>query len=99
MALLRRDIPALALRGKLAAADRDFIFDELRMHDPRAKLLYVTPEGLAAGNALRNTLFQLERRGKLARFVIDEAHCLLQWGAGFSKRVPLRRYPIQSDRA
>lgn len=47
------------------------------------KLLYVTPERYKASDRLRNTLQSLERKGLLARFVIDEAHCMSQWGHDF----------------
>lgn len=44
------------------------------------KLLYITPEKLARSDAMVKTLQRLAERRLLSRFVIDEAHCISQWG-------------------
>jgi bloom syndrome protein len=45
---------------------------ELRKQRPTVKLLYVTPEQLIASAALDSVLQDLQKRGLLARFVVDE---------------------------
>ncbi|PPQ63183.1 hypothetical protein CVT24_005728 [Panaeolus cyanescens] len=48
-----------------------------------ATLWYLTPEKLHSSPATRNLLTNLYKRDKLARFVIDEAHCISTWGQDF----------------
>ncbi|XP_075220748.1 Bloom syndrome helicase [Lycorma delicatula] len=78
------DIPATFLMGNTSAQDASNIFNDLYNPDgPSLKILFITPEKIAASQKLQNTFEVLYSKKLLSRFVIDEAHCVSQWGHDF----------------
>ncbi|CAI5734085.1 unnamed protein product [Peronospora destructor] len=70
-------------QGQIAARLLEqFSTKTLKIDTERVELLYTTPETLH-GERMQLLLQQLDKRGGLALFAIDEAHCISSWGHDF----------------
>ncbi|EKX42094.1 BLM RecQ DNA helicase family member, partial [Guillardia theta CCMP2712] len=47
------------------------------------QLIYITPEKFAHSQRLQNEMQRSFQNGKLSRIIIDEAHCVSEWGHDF----------------
>ncbi|KAF5326297.1 hypothetical protein D9611_000672 [Ephemerocybe angulata] len=90
MNLRNHNIEAVMLLGTTKNEEKKRINQRLRemsrgnVHDDREiKLCYVTPEKIVKDSGFLGILHDLHSKGKLARIVLEEAHCVSSYGHDF----------------
>ncbi len=84
-ALQKKGVQACLINGEVTSDHRKFVYQALKGPEVEKyiQILYITPEMINKSGALTDILQNLHRRSRLARIVIDEAHCVSQWGHDF----------------
>ncbi|KAH9946390.1 ATP-dependent RNA helicase, partial [Epithele typhae] len=84
-ALRRLGVQVEQLSSSLSESERSRVKALLWSRNDKdlPRLLYVTPEQLQMSGELKSILQRLSERKRLIRFVIDEAHCITDWGRRF----------------
>ncbi|KAJ7133631.1 P-loop containing nucleoside triphosphate hydrolase protein [Mycena epipterygia] len=86
-----KDVAVASLTSETSPTDKKEIVRDLASGHPVNRLLYITPEKLCTPEFIQ-ILSKLYEQKELNRLVVDEAHCISEWGHDF--RAEYRRLGI-----
>ena len=66
-------------------ATANFYSNILSGKDQTLRIIYLTPEKLVQSQSFMGVLDKLYSENRVARFIIDEVHCVSHWGQDFRK--------------
>jgi len=71
-------IPSLQLSSGNGAAQKKSVYYDIK--NKKYKIVYLTPEKLLKSERFLSVLEEMYEEKTIARFVIDEVHCVSHWG-------------------
>jgi RecQ family ATP-dependent DNA helicase len=79
----------LNIECRVLGAGKSLSFQKIAHDDINSneniKIIFITPEKMCKSNKVDSLLITLYESHRINRFVIDEAHCVSQWGREFRK--------------